>query len=69
MVADLREFSARAELVVRDTTDLGQGLPVDDADVVDRPGWVAATAEGMERLAAPAVARLARPPAVAPRAS
>ena len=59
VVADLREFSARAELVVRETTDLGHGLPVDDADVVDRPGWVAATAEGMERLAAPAVAKLA----------
>jgi coenzyme F420 biosynthesis associated uncharacterized protein len=59
VVADLREFSARAELVVRATTELGHGLPVDDADVVDRPGWVAATAEGMERLAAPAVAKLA----------
>ena len=33
--------------------------PVDDADVVDRPGWVAATAEGMERLATPAVIKLA----------
>jgi coenzyme F420 biosynthesis associated uncharacterized protein len=59
VVADLREFSARAELMVRDTTDLGHGMPVDDADVVDRPGWVSATAEGMERLAAPAVAKLA----------
>lgn len=59
VVADLRAFSARAELLVRDTTDLGHGLPVDDADVVDRPGWVAATAEGMERLATPAVIKLA----------
>lgn len=58
-VADLREFSGRAELIVRDTTDLGHGLPVDAAEVVDRPGWIAATAEGMERLAAPAVAKLA----------
>lgn len=58
-VADLREFAGRAELIVRDTTDLGHGLQVDDADVVDRPGWIAATAEGMERLAAPAVAKLA----------
>jgi len=62
LVADLRAFSARAELVVRETTELGHGLPVDDADVVDRPGWVAATAEGMERLAAPAVAKLAAAP-------
>jgi len=58
-VADLREFSGRAELIVRDTTELGHGLPVDDAEVLDRPGWIAATAEGMERLAAPAVAKLA----------
>ena len=57
-VADLREFSRRAELVVRDTTELGHGLPVDDAEVVDRPGWIAATAEGMERLTGPAVAKL-----------
>ena len=58
VVADLRAFSARAELAVRDTTGLGHGLPVDDADVVDRPGWVKATAEGMELLAAPLVAKL-----------
>ena len=58
-VADLREFSGRAELIVRDTTQLGHGLPVDDAEVLDRPGWIAATAVGMERLAAPAVAKLA----------
>ena len=58
VVADLRAFSARAELVVRDTTGLGHGLPVDDADVVDRPGWVKATAEGMELLAAPLTAKL-----------
>jgi coenzyme F420 biosynthesis associated uncharacterized protein len=59
VVADLRAFSARAELAVRDTTGLGHGLPVDDADVVDRPGWVKATAEGMELLAAPLTAKLA----------
>jgi coenzyme F420 biosynthesis associated uncharacterized protein len=58
-VADLRLFTGRAELVVRETTELGHGLPVDDAEVLDRPGWIAATAEGMERLAAPAVAKLA----------
>jgi coenzyme F420 biosynthesis associated uncharacterized protein len=59
VVSDLRTFSARAELAVRETTGLGQGLPVDDADVVDRPGWVKATAEGMELLAAPLVEKLA----------
>ncbi len=58
VVSDLRTFSARAELAVRETTGLGHGLPVDDADVVDRPGWVKATAHGMELLAAPLVAKL-----------
>lgn len=58
VVADLRDFSARAELAVRETTGLGHGLPVDDADVVDRPGWVQATAEGMELLSAPLTAKL-----------
>lgn len=58
VVSDLRTFSARAELAVRETTGLGHGLPVDDADIVDRPGWVKATAEGMELLAAPLVAKL-----------
>jgi len=60
VVSDLREFSARAELAVRETTGLGHGLPVDDADVVDRPGWVEATALGMELLAAPLVDKLAK---------
>lgn len=59
VVSDLRSFSGRAELAVRETTGLGHDLPVDDADVVDRPGWVKATAEGMELLAAPLVAKLA----------
>jgi len=58
-VDDLRTFSRRAELIVRDTTGLGTGLPVADADVVDRPGWIAATAEGMARLTAPLTDRLA----------
>ncbi|GGM04312.1 zinc-dependent metalloprotease [Nakamurella endophytica] len=57
-VADLRSLSARAELVVRDTARLGQGLPVADAVVVDRPAWIAATAEGMELLTEPVVRRL-----------
>ena len=34
VVADLRAFSARAELAVRKTTDLGHDLPVDDAEIV-----------------------------------
>lgn len=59
VVDDLRTFSARAELAVRDTTGLGHGLPVDEANVVDRPGWVKATAEGMELLSTPLAAKLA----------
>jgi coenzyme F420 biosynthesis associated uncharacterized protein len=58
VVGDLRAFSARAELAVRETTGLGQGLPVDDAEVVDRRGWVKATAEGMAVLAEPLTAKL-----------
>ncbi len=59
VVADLREFSGRAELAVRETTGLGRGLPVGDADVVDRRGWVKATAEGMAVLAAPLTRKMA----------
>ena len=57
-VADLRDFSRSAELFVREVTGLGDELPVLDAVVVDRPGWVRATAEGMAVLAEPLTARL-----------
>ena len=53
VVLDLREFSRRAESVVREVTGLGYGLPIGEADVVDRRGWIEATAEGMELLTAP----------------
>ena len=59
VVGRLRELSAVAELAVRDTTGLGAGLPVRDAVVVDRPGWIAATAAGMAELTAPLERRLA----------
>lgn len=58
-VAELRAFSRQAELAVRGVTHLGDGLPVLDGVVVDRPGWIAATAEGMAVLTAPLTARLA----------
>ncbi|WP_111766660.1 zinc-dependent metalloprotease [Nakamurella deserti] len=58
-VAELRAFSRRAELAVRGVTHLGDGLPVLDGVVVDRPGWIAATAEGMAVLTAPITARFA----------
>ncbi len=57
-VADLRRFSREAELAVRGVTHLGDGLPVLDGVVVDRPGWIAATAEGMAVLTAPMAARI-----------
>ncbi len=57
-VADLRRFSREAELAVRQVTTLGVGMPVLDGDVVDRPGWITATAEGMEILARPMTDRL-----------
>jgi len=56
--ADLQRFSARAELVVRDTTHLGQGLPVQRAQIVDRPRWIEATAQGMAELTAPLAEKL-----------
>ncbi len=59
VVADLRAFSARAELAVRRTTGLGDGLPVAEAEVVDRRRWIEATAEGMAALTAPLTDRLA----------
>ncbi len=60
-VADLRRFSTVAEQRVRETTGLGEGLPIADAEVVDRRGWVAATADGMATLTAPLTDRLPTP--------
>ncbi len=58
VVAQLRRFSGAAELSVRATTGLGHDLPLIDADVTDRRGWIAATAQGMEALTGPLAARL-----------
>ena len=58
VVLDLREFSRKAESVVREVTGLGHELPIGEADVVDRPGWIEATAQGMELLTAPLAERL-----------
>lgn len=63
-VVDLRTFSAETEEIVRETTGLGAGLPIGTAQVVDRAGWIEATAEGMAVLTAPMVERVA---AKAPR--
>jgi coenzyme F420 biosynthesis associated uncharacterized protein len=52
-VADLRSLARRAEGHVRETTGLGLDLPIADAEVVDRRGWIAAAAEGMAELTKP----------------
>jgi coenzyme F420 biosynthesis associated uncharacterized protein len=67
-VDDLQDFSARAELIVRDTTGLGHGLPVELARIVDRPHWIEATAAGMAELTAPLAAKLSGKLGQAPRA-
>lgn len=67
-VQDLQQFSAKAELIVRDTTGLGAGLPVEVAAIVDRQRWIEATARGMAELTAPLAARLGDKIAQAPKA-
>jgi coenzyme F420 biosynthesis associated uncharacterized protein len=57
-VSDLHRLAGTAELRVRETTGLGLDLPVAAAEVVDRAGWIAATAEGMAALTAPLAGRL-----------
>jgi coenzyme F420 biosynthesis associated uncharacterized protein len=49
-VEQLREVTGVAEDHVRQLTGLGEGLPLLPGDVVDRRGWVAAAAEGLEAL-------------------
>ncbi|WP_206490745.1 zinc-dependent metalloprotease [Rhodococcus sp. KRD162] len=49
-VEELAAASIRAEGPVRDTTGLADGLPVPDAQVVDRAGWITAAASSMQHL-------------------
>jgi coenzyme F420 biosynthesis associated uncharacterized protein len=51
-VRQLRVMSVSAEKHVRELTGLDDGRPPRPADVVDRPGWVDAAAEGLCRLLA-----------------
>jgi coenzyme F420 biosynthesis associated uncharacterized protein len=64
LVGRLRADAAVAEGHVRDVTQLGAGLPLLPADVVDRPAWATAAVAGMRSLTAgaqlPATPRLAR---------
>ncbi|WP_239020578.1 zinc-dependent metalloprotease [Nakamurella antarctica] len=66
-VDQLRSFSRSAELAVREVTLLGHELPVLDGTVVDRPGWIRATSEGMRVLAQPMTDRLAEQFATDPK--
>ncbi|QCB49142.1 hydrolase [Rhodococcus sp. PAMC28707] len=50
VVAELSEASVRAEGPVRETTGLADGLPVPQALVVDRAGWIDAAAASMKHL-------------------
>ncbi|HEU5471850.1 MAG TPA: zinc-dependent metalloprotease [Actinophytocola sp.] len=49
-VAELRDVTGVAENHVRELTGLGAGLTVHPGEVVDRHGWVAAAAAGLEAL-------------------
>ncbi|MBW0287457.1 hydrolase [Rhodococcus sp. FH8] len=48
--AELAEASKRAELPVREVTELADGLPVPAADVLDRAGWITAASRSMAHL-------------------
>lgn len=49
-VAELRAVSPVAEQHVRELTGLGAGLPLLEAEVVDRAGWVNSAVSGLRRL-------------------
>lgn len=49
-VARLHDGARVGEEHVRQLTGLGAGLPVPDADVLDRPGWIRAAVGGMSTL-------------------
>ncbi|WP_020496166.1 zinc-dependent metalloprotease [Sciscionella marina] len=49
-VAELRAVSPVAEQHVRELTGLGEGLPLLEAEVVDRSGWVVSAISGLRSL-------------------
>jgi coenzyme F420 biosynthesis associated uncharacterized protein len=59
VVGRLRELAPQAEVHVRELTGLGQGLPLLPGEVVDRPAWVRAAAQGLAALTAPGMPRQA----------
>ncbi|NIL77475.1 zinc-dependent metalloprotease [Rhodococcus sp. B10] len=50
VVTELADASVRAEGPVRETTGLADGLPVPQARIVDRAGWIDAAASSMKHL-------------------
>ena len=50
VVAELAQASIRAEGPVRDVTRLADGLPIPEAQVLDRAGWIRAAAQSMAQL-------------------
>ncbi|SNS71259.1 zinc-dependent metalloprotease [Rhodococcoides kyotonense] len=50
VVTELADASVRAEGPVRETTGLADGLPVPQARIVDRAGWIDAAAASMKHL-------------------
>lgn len=50
VLAELAEASVRAEGPVRETTGLADGLPVPEAQIVNRAGWIDAAAASMKHL-------------------
>ncbi|WP_394614330.1 zinc-dependent metalloprotease [Lentzea sp. JNUCC 0626] len=61
VVGRLRALAPQAEVHVRELTGLGQGLPLLPGEVVDRPAWVAAAAQGLAALTGPAMPRQTGP--------
>ena len=51
VVTELAEVALAAELPVRELTGLAQGLPIPQAQIVDRRGWIKAAAASMRELA------------------
>lgn len=50
-IAELSDASRRAEAPVRELTGLADGLAIPEAQIIDRPRWIAAAAESMRVMA------------------
>lgn len=50
-IAELSDASRRAEAPVRELTGLADGLVIPEAQIIDRPRWIAAAAESMRVMA------------------